>query len=100
MSTATQSNMFLASYIEKRFGLSAGYFKRAKRQNTKLELKIIEQYESLFVLLSDETTDLIKCGYISLKINQDDCVDLFDYIYTMTKSTHIGFYRDNPKELK
>ena len=80
-------------YIEKRFDLNSGYLRRAKAQGTKLNLTIIEKYGTLIVSLPENISKLISAGYIAVRVNQDDCLDLYEYIYSLTKSTRIGFYK-------
>lgn len=85
--------MYVASFLEKRFGLNAGYFKRAKKQKTKIFAEMIEDQGTLFIKTDPQVTELISQGYISTKLNQDDNLKLFDHILKLTKSTQIGFYK-------
>ena len=91
----TEPNVFFSKYLEKRFDLSNGYFKRAKKQNTKLNAKVFERFGGIFVAVPDEVADKINKGYISTKVNNDDCLGLYDYVFQLTKSTSIGFYKEN-----
>lgn len=85
--------LYAAPFIEKRFGLKSGYFRRALNQNTKMNLEAEELYSMLMLKLPDEIADLIADGYISVKIEDDSSVEMFDHVYDLTKQTRIGFYR-------
>ncbi len=86
-------NFYVASFLEKRFDLSSGIFKKMLKRKTKTDAKIKVMHGVTFVILPEEAHQHIKDGYISVKIDKTDKQEDYSHIFELTSKTKIGFYK-------
>ena len=82
----------LAFIVEKKLGLSAGYFNVAFRKRYEIKADMYKEHDHLYVKLNDDVKKLLDANYICCKINKGEEQE-FDYVIALTKNTLLGFYK-------
>lgn len=87
---------FIGTWLAREFGLPINYFsiinsKRPKTLHQEINISIFAGL--VFVKLPSKVFELIKTGYIAHKIELDDDLEMYEYIFKITSETKIGFWK-------
>ena len=90
-----QDGHFLGTWLANKLGLHRAYFSKLRTSNHIMNKDVkIEKFSGIvFVCVPDDIKHYIKNGYIANKIEPDDDVSQYDYIFELTKDARVGFWK-------
>ena len=86
-------SIWIAPALCKRLSLHPQFFNALHRQGYKANAKITKTGGIYIVEIPKEVQKFINENYVSVKMNNNDIDDDFDYVFSITDNTKIGFYK-------
>lgn len=87
---------FFGTWLAREFGLPTNYFsiinsKTPTTLNRDIEVKMFAGL--VFVKLPPKAVEYVRAGYVSVKLEPNDDLDMYEYILIITAGTKIGFWK-------
>ena len=84
---------FVSKWLARRLSLNERYFQTAFNKNIKINGEVVNRNGILFTVVPEEAFKCLLNGYVAIKLTGTCDEADYDYIYKITSTTRVGFYK-------